>query len=53
MVIEGPRETWEDWTRLELPEDGEVAVPGGLVPVVFEGGHGVYREPCVWLRHSV
>jgi hypothetical protein len=53
MVIEGPRETWEGWTRLGLPENGEAAVPGGLVPVVFERGHGVYREPCVWLRRSV
>jgi GNAT superfamily N-acetyltransferase len=53
MVIEGPRERWEGWTGLELPEDGEAAVPGGLVPVRFEGDYGVYREPCVWLRHTV
>ena len=53
MVIEGAREAWESWTGLDLPEDGEAAVPGGLVPVSFENGHGVYREPCVWLRHAV
>jgi len=52
-VIEGTREAWESWTGLDLPEDGEAAVPGGLVPVSFENGHGVYREPCVWLRHAV
>jgi GNAT superfamily N-acetyltransferase len=53
MLIEGPRAVWEEWTGLELPDDGEVAVPGALVPVRFDGGHGVYREPCVWLRHGV
>jgi len=53
MVIEGPREVWEGWTALELPDDGEAAVPGGLVPVSFGEGYGTYREPCVWLRHSV
>ncbi len=53
VLIEGSRETWLEWTGLELPEDGEAAVPGGLVPVSFEGGYGVYREPCVWLRHTV
>jgi GNAT superfamily N-acetyltransferase len=52
MVIEGSRQAWEDWTELELPQDGEAAVPGGLVPVSFANGHGVYREPCVWLRHT-
>jgi hypothetical protein len=23
------------------------------VPVHVEDGHGVYREPCVWLEHAV
>jgi hypothetical protein len=54
MLIEGDRATWEEWTGLSpLPDDGEVEVAGGLVPVRFAGGHGVYREPCVWLRHAV
>jgi GNAT superfamily N-acetyltransferase len=53
MRIDGPRSTWEEWTGLELPDDGEAAVPGGLCPVVFQHGHGVYREPCVWLSHAV
>ena len=53
MLIEGSRETWIDWTGLDLPEDGEAAVPGGLSPVTFSGGYGVYREPCVWLRHTI
>ena len=52
MLIEAPRTNWEEWTGLELPEEGVAEVPGALVPVVFGQGHGVYREPCVWLRHT-
>jgi hypothetical protein len=36
-----------------MPRDGEALVPGALVPVRFENGHGVYREPCVWVEHRV
>jgi GNAT superfamily N-acetyltransferase len=53
MLIEGPREAWEGWTGLSFPGDGEYVVPGALVPVRFEGGHGVYCEPCVWVEHLV
>ena len=52
MLIEAPRTNWEEWTGLELPEEGVAEVPGALLPVVFGQGHGVYREPCVWLRHT-
>ncbi|HVU76378.1 MAG TPA: hypothetical protein VHC67_02260, partial [Gaiellaceae bacterium] len=51
MLIEGSLEEWRGWTGLDLPADGEAIVPGALVPVRFEHGHGVYREPCVWLEH--
>jgi hypothetical protein len=53
MLIEGSREEWSEWTGLEFPGDGEYVLPGALVPVRFADGHGVYREPCVWLRHDV
>jgi len=53
MLIEGSVEEWREWTGLDLPADGEAIVPEALVPVRFEGGHGVYREPCVWLEHRV
>jgi GNAT superfamily N-acetyltransferase len=53
MVIEGSRGDWRDWTQLEFPDDGDYVVPGALVPVHVEDGHGIYREPCVWLRHEV
>jgi GNAT superfamily N-acetyltransferase len=52
MTITGTRAEWEDWTELQFPEDGDYVVPGGLVPVHFEGGRGTYVEPNVWMRHS-
>lgn len=53
MLIEGTRDEWEGWTGLELPDDGEAIVPDALVPVRFENGRGVYREPCVWIEHRI
>ena len=53
MLIEGTREQWSEWTGLAFPGDGDYVLPGALVPVRFVDGHGVYREPCVWLRHDV
>jgi len=53
MLIEGSRDEWEGWTGLEFPGDGEYVVPGALAPVRFQDGHGVYREPCIWLEHRI
>jgi len=53
MLIEGPVEDWRRWTGLEFPGDGDYVVPGALVPVSVRDGHGVYREPCVWVDHPV
>jgi len=53
MLIEGSRGDWESWTGLEFPGDGDYVVPGALAPVRFQGGHGVYREPCVWVEHRI
>jgi len=53
MLIEGSPDDWREWTGLELRADGDYVVPGALVPVRVADGHGVYREPCVWLRHDV
>jgi GNAT superfamily N-acetyltransferase len=52
MRIEGSQEEWESWAGMHFPEDGDYVVPGALVPVTFTGGHGVYVEPNVWMRHS-
>jgi len=52
MVVDAPVENWREWTGLPFAGDGEHVVPGALVPVRVEGGRGVYREPCVWIRHA-
>ena len=53
MRIDGSRAEWEEWTGMHFPEDGSYVVPGGLVPVEFTDGHGVYVEPNVWMQHRV
>jgi hypothetical protein len=53
MRIEGSVAEWEEWTGMAFPEDGDYVVPGGLVPVRFADGHGVYVEPNVWMRHPI
>jgi GNAT superfamily N-acetyltransferase len=53
MRIEGTLADWEGWTGLTFPDDGDYVVPGGLVPVRFAGGTGVYVEPNLWMRHPV
>jgi GNAT superfamily N-acetyltransferase len=52
MRIEGSVAEWEEWTGLVFPDDGDYLVPGALVPVRVESGHGVYVEPNVWMRHA-
>ena len=51
MRIAGTTAEWEEWTGHVFPDDGDYLVPGGLVPVRFVDGHGVYVEPNVWMRH--
>ncbi len=53
MRIEGSVAQWAQWTDMHFPQDGPYVVPGALVPVVFEGGRGVYVEPNVWMLHSL
>jgi len=52
-TVTGSREEWEEWTGLQFPEDGDYVVPRALVPVHFEGGHGTYVEPNVWMKHRL
>ena len=53
MRIDAPVADWEEWTGMSFPEDGDYVVDGGLVPVRFEGGTGLYVEPNVWMRHPL
>lgn len=53
LRIEAPRTDWEEWTGLDLPEDGEYVFPFGLAPLLVEDGVGRYWEPNVWMRHHL
>jgi GNAT superfamily N-acetyltransferase len=53
MMIEAPVPDWEEWTGLQLPEDGTYVVEGMLAPLEVRGGIGRHVEPNVWMRHSV
>jgi GNAT superfamily N-acetyltransferase len=53
MTITAPVETWEDWTGMRFPEDGQYIFPGGLAPLVVNEGVGVHVEPNVWVLHRL
>jgi len=55
MTITGTLEEWRGWTGLPFDVDGDVVVPGALVPVhvSVRHDHAVYVEPNVWMRHPL
>lgn len=54
MCIVDSLDQWRAWTGLRFDADGEVDVPGALVPVIVNARQdiGVYVEPNVWVRHD-
>ncbi|KAF3465835.1 N-acetyltransferase [Streptomyces sp. Tu 3180] len=55
MTVSAALEEWRRWTGLPFDTEGDVEVPGALVPVRCEParGHAVYVEPNVWMRHRL
>ncbi|MFI5686031.1 N-acetyltransferase [Streptomyces sp. NPDC051636] len=55
MTVSGSLEQWRRWTGLPFDTQGDIEVPGALVPVRCEPerGYAVYVEPNVWLRHPL
>ncbi|MGW7415275.1 N-acetyltransferase [Streptomyces sp. NPDC054863] len=55
MTVSGSLAEWRQWTGLPFDREGEVEVPGALVPVQCSLVHdrAVYVEPNVWVRHRV
>ncbi|MFF5808338.1 N-acetyltransferase [Streptomyces sp. NPDC012746] len=55
MTVSGSLAQWRQWAGLPFDNDGDVDVPGALVPVRCDTAHdqAVYVEPNVWLRHKV
>lgn len=53
MTVSGSLAQWRGWTGLPFDRDGEVEVPGALVPVRCDLAldRAVYVEPNVWIRH--
>jgi hypothetical protein len=44
--------SWESWTGMTFPEDGQYVFPAGLAPLMVSGGEGDYWEPNVWMQHD-
>jgi GNAT superfamily N-acetyltransferase len=53
MLIQAPVADWQEWTGMELPEDGMYIVPRMLAPLEVHEGVGTHVEPNVWMRHEV
>ena len=55
MSIAASLDQWRQWTGLPFDADGEVEVPGALVPVNVSLVHNraVYVEPNVWVHHKL
>jgi GNAT superfamily N-acetyltransferase len=55
MLIGGTLAEWRERTGLPFDTEGDVVVPGALVPVVCRPEHdyAVYVEPNVWVRHRL
>ncbi|MEU0110717.1 MULTISPECIES: N-acetyltransferase [unclassified Streptomyces] len=55
MTVAAPLADWRRWTGLPFDTEGDIVVPGALVPVRCEParGYAVYVEPNVWMRHPL
>lgn len=53
MHIFAPVQSWESWTGMTFPEDGQYVFPAGLNPLAVADGEGDYWEPNVWMQHDV
>ncbi|NUT50102.1 MAG: N-acetyltransferase [Saccharothrix sp.] len=55
MTVSGSLAQWRAWTGLPFDRDGDVEVPGALVPVCCDLAFdsAVYVEPNVWVRHAL
>ena len=53
LHIARPVASWEAWTGMAFPEDGQYVFPHGLAPLTVSGGEGDYWEPNVWMIHDV
>lgn len=54
MTVSASPAQWHQWTGVPFDHDGDIEVPGALVPVHcnLTHDHAVYVEPNVWGRHT-
>ena len=55
MTLRAPIADWAAWTGLAFPESGQYLPAGAAGPVIadVEAGEAVYRDPNVWVVHSL
>lgn len=53
LHIAAPVASWQDWTAMAFPEDGQYVFPQGLALLAVSEGAGDYWEPNVWMAHDV
>ncbi|MFJ8110265.1 N-acetyltransferase [Streptomyces sp. NPDC096132] len=55
MTVAASLAEWRRWTGLPFDAQGDIEVPGALVPVRCEPDrdYAVYVEPNVWMRHPL
>jgi GNAT superfamily N-acetyltransferase len=52
MVCSAPIESWERWTRMKLPKEGLVLIPGSTGWLDLHEGTGVLAEDSIWVLHE-
>jgi hypothetical protein len=55
MTVKAAISSWENWTGMKFPQNGEYIVPKALNPVkiFLEQDLGLYIEPNVWVQHDL
>lgn len=55
VIVEGSVQDWEEWTGLQFPASRDYVVPAALsvVSIDLHRNRGVYRQPNVWMAHSI
>jgi len=55
LTVEGTINEWESWTDMIFPNSGNYIIPGGLTPVKIDTKNnlGIYKDPNVWMQHTI
>ena len=55
LQVNSDLSNWSSWTNMVFPESGQYIIPGALsyIEVDIASNLGVYREPNVWMKHSM